>query len=136
MGNIPLGWDITTAWRRRQLLPVSLDRCAFGRHRHIRSFDCLVAYSKPPRTDYLCQIRHTAIAGTPNCVPLPIGTYTLNMSIHGLSGLTEFTDAEYSIYERQFDGEKDFNAPAMTFLKRQWKVSLGTVKGIVYKIAL
>jgi hypothetical protein len=67
---------------------------------------------------------------------LPIGKYMLDMGIGGLTGLTEFSSAEYAIYGRQFDAEKNYNAPGAYFLDRPWKVALGTVRGKVYKIAL
>jgi hypothetical protein len=71
--------------------------------------------------------------------PDPQLTWTamkLDMSIDGLTGLTEFTETEYSTYGLRFDGEKDFNAPGIEMVRRHWKVALGTVKGKVYKIAL
>ncbi len=67
---------------------------------------------------------------------LPIGKYRLDMPIEGLTGLTEFSRFEYATFGREFDGEKDYNAPSLEFLKRRWKVALGTVKGRVFKIAL
>jgi hypothetical protein len=67
---------------------------------------------------------------------LAIGKYKLDMPIEGLTGLTEFSQAEYAVYGRNFDGEKNYNAPTMDLLKRRWKVALGTVGGKVYKIAL
>lgn len=67
---------------------------------------------------------------------LPIGSYRLDMPVEGLTGLTEFSQAEYAIYGRSFEGEKNYNAPLLDFLKRRWKVALGTVGGKVYKIAL
>jgi hypothetical protein len=67
---------------------------------------------------------------------LPIGKYKLDMSIDGLAGLTEFTETEYGVFGRQFDGEKNYNAPGIDFVKRRWKAALGTVRGTVYKIAL
>jgi hypothetical protein len=67
---------------------------------------------------------------------LPIDKYKLDMSIQQLSGLTEFSDTEYALLGRNFDGERSFHAPGIKFIYRQWKVDLGTVKGMVYKIAL
>jgi hypothetical protein len=67
---------------------------------------------------------------------LPIDKYKLDMSIQGLSGLTEFSDTEYAIFGRHFDSEINFHAPEIKFINRQWKVDLGTVRGMVYKIAL
>jgi hypothetical protein len=57
------------------------------------------------------------------------------MSTDGLTGLTEFSETEYSVYGRNFDGEKNFHAPGVQLVNRSWKVDLGTVKGKVYKIA-
>ena len=67
---------------------------------------------------------------------LPITIYKLDMSIDGLVGLTEFSETEYSIYGRHFDGEKNFHAPGVDLINRHWNVDLGTVRGKVYKIAL
>ena len=67
---------------------------------------------------------------------LPIGKYRLDMSIEGLTGLTEFSQSEYATFGREFEGEKDYNGPALDFLNRRWKVALGTVRGRVFKIAL
>jgi hypothetical protein len=70
----------------------------------------------------------------PGSASLPIGMYKLDVSINGLAGLTEFSQAEYEIYGRRFEGEKSYNAPALDFLRRRWKVALGAVGGKVYKI--
>jgi hypothetical protein len=67
---------------------------------------------------------------------LPIGDYKLDMPIDGLTGLTEFSQAEYVVYGRRFEGEKNYNAPGVDFLQRRWKIALGTVEGKVYRIAL
>ncbi len=40
------------------------------------------------------------------------------MPIEGLMGLTEFSWFEYATFGREFDGEKDYNAPSLDFLKR------------------
>ena len=66
---------------------------------------------------------------------LPIGKYRLDMSSDGLTGLTEFSETEYSIYGRNFVGEKNFHAPSVELVNRNWKVDLGTVNGKIYKIA-
>jgi hypothetical protein len=58
------------------------------------------------------------------------------MSIQGVTGLTEFSQAQYAIIERQFEGEQNFNAPSLEFLNRRWNVAIGTVGGNVYKIVL
>jgi len=36
---------------------------------------------------------------------------------------------------RRFVGDRNYNAPAVMFLGRQWKLQLGTVHGKIYKIA-
>jgi|HubBroStandDraft_1064217.scaffolds.fasta_scaffold45550_4 hypothetical protein len=66
---------------------------------------------------------------------LPIAGYRLDMPAEHVSGLAEFSQAEYAIYGRRFAGEKNYNAPSIDFLERKWKVALGTVGGKVYKIA-
>ena len=71
-----------------------------------------------------------------NSASLPIGKYKLDMPISGVTGLTEFSQAEYSAYGRSFEGEKGYNAPPIDFLNRRGDVSLGTVGGKVYKVAL
>lgn len=57
------------------------------------------------------------------------------MPVEGVTGLREFSQAEYAIYGRRFAGEKNYNAPSLDFLERRWNVALGTVAGKVYKIA-
>lgn len=81
----------------------------------------------------LSQVMESAMASS---AALPIGNYRLDRSTAGLTGLTEFTAAEYLAFGRNFDGEKNFHAPGVDLLNRQWKVALGTVYGKVYKIAL
>src|SRR5690242_10897567 len=65
---------------------------------------------------------------------LPIGQYRLNMPVEDLHGLTEFSDPEYVIYGRTFEGEKNYNAPAIEFVTQHWKVALGAVWGKIYKV--
>jgi hypothetical protein len=79
------------------------------------------------------KVRRQAVTSSAS---LPIGKYRLDTSIEDLSGLTEFSQAEYAAYGRHFEGEKGYNAPGVEFVKRPWKVALGTVRGKVYKIAL
>ena len=67
---------------------------------------------------------------------LPIGNYKLDMPIDALMGLTEFSQAEYAIFGRHFDDERNYNAPPLDFLNHRWKVALGTVAGMVYKVAI
>ena len=64
-----------------------------------------------------------------------IGSYKLNAPVKELAGLTEFSTAEYVIMGRHFEGEKNYNAPPVTFLGREWKLQLGTVHGNIYKVA-
>ncbi len=72
---------------------------------------------------------------TPMQASFPIGKYRLDASIDGLAGLVEFSATEYATIGRQFEGEKNYNAPEVTFLGRPWKLMLGTVQGRIYKIA-
>ncbi len=65
----------------------------------------------------------------------PVGQYKLDASVEGMTGLIEFSTAEYAIMGRQFEDERNYNAPAVMFLGRQWKLQLGTVHGKIYKIA-
>lgn len=67
---------------------------------------------------------------------LPICQYRLDMPIDGLPGLTEFSETEYAIYGRPFESETNYNAPGIEFLGRRWSVALGTVDGVIYKVAL
>jgi len=64
----------------------------------------------------------------------PIGEYKLDARVDVI-GLTEFSAVEYAVMGRQFEGEKNYNAPSVTFLNREWKLQLGTVNGKIYKIA-
>jgi hypothetical protein len=73
---------------------------------------------------------------TTSSASLPIDKYKLEMSIQGLSELTEFSATEYTIYGRHFESERNFHAPGIEFINRQWKVDLGTVNNVVYKIAI
>jgi hypothetical protein len=71
-----------------------------------------------------------------NSASLPISKYKLDMLVHDLAGLTEFSQTENAVYGRRFDGEANFNAPPLEFLNCRWTCALGTVGGKVYKIAL
>jgi hypothetical protein len=42
---------------------------------------------------------------------LPIGGYGLDTPAEDVSGLAEFSQAEYASYGRHFAGEKNYNAP-------------------------
>ena len=72
---------------------------------------------------------------TPPRASFPIGQYKLDTRVETVTGLTEFSAAEYAVMGRQFEGEKNYNAAPVTFLGRQWKLQLGTVNGRIYKIA-
>ncbi len=52
-----------------------------------------------------------------------------------LSGLIEFTRDEYAAIGRSFEGQRNYNAPPVTFLGHPWNLMLGTVHGKIYKIA-
>ena len=65
----------------------------------------------------------------------PVGKYRLDGSIDGLAGLVEFSDTEYATMGCEFEGERNYNAPPVNFLGRQWNLMLGTVRGKIYKIA-
>lgn len=73
---------------------------------------------------------------TPICSSFPIDKYRLDAPIEETQGLVEFSNNEYEIYGRQFEGEKNYNAPPVIFLGYQWKLMLGTVSGKIYKIAI
>lgn len=64
-----------------------------------------------------------------------IGAYRLDDSVEGFSDLMEFSPAEYAAMGRQFEGEKNYNAPPTLFLGRSWNVSLQSVNGRICKIA-
>ena len=65
---------------------------------------------------------------------LSIGEYKLD-AIVDVNGMTEFSAVEYAFMGQEFEGEKNYNAPTVTFLNREWKLQLGTVNGKIYKIA-
>jgi hypothetical protein len=73
-------------------------------------------------------------AGAQERRTFPIGEYTLD-AIVDVTSLTEFSSVEYSVMGREFEGEKNYNAPPVAFLNREWKLQLGTVNGKIYKIA-
>jgi hypothetical protein len=74
-------------------------------------------------------------AKAPTHASFPIGKYKLDASVDGVAGLVEFSATEYATMGRQFESERDYNGPPVTFLSRQWKLMLGTVQGKIYKIA-
>lgn len=66
---------------------------------------------------------------------LSIGEYKLDAAINGMAGLTEFSQSEYLLMGRPFNGEINYNCPPVDFLGHSWKLQIGTVKGRIYKIA-
>ena len=71
----------------------------------------------------------------PTATSFPVGIYKLDAPITGLTGLVEFSPSEYATMGRVFEGERNFNAPRVDFLGKQWKVMLQTVNGQICKIA-
>lgn len=51
------------------------------------------------------------------------------------TGLAEFSEMEYSIFERKFRHEQNFHAAPVQFLGYSWNLILGSVAGQIYKIA-
>jgi hypothetical protein len=64
-----------------------------------------------------------------------VGMYRLDIPIRDHEGLVEFSPQEYETMGRQFDGEKNYNAPDVLFLGRSWNLMLQTVNGKISKIA-
>jgi len=77
----------------------------------------------------------THTKGPPTHASFPVGIYKLNDSIDALTGLVEFSPAEYETMRRQFVGEENYNAPPVIFLGRTWKLMLQTANGQICKIA-
>lgn len=73
---------------------------------------------------------------TPTHASFSIDKYHLNAQLEEISGLVEFSNSEYETMGRQFEGEKNYNAPPVIFLERPWKLMLGTVRDKIYKIAI
>ena len=72
----------------------------------------------------------------PTHFSFPIGEYKIDAPVEGIIGhLCEFSATEYVVMGRKFEGEKNYNAPVVTFLRRPWELMLGTVYGKIYKIA-
>jgi hypothetical protein len=63
------------------------------------------------------------------------GAYRLDEPVGGFADLVEFSPAEYAAMGRQFEAEKNYNAPPTSFLGRSWNVSLQSVNGRICKIA-
>jgi hypothetical protein len=67
----------------------------------------------------------------------PVGGYKLNMTLPDGPPLREFSKADYeALGAIDFVGGKIYHAPAVEFVGRQWKASLGAVHSKLYKIAL
>jgi hypothetical protein len=64
-----------------------------------------------------------------------IGVYRLDDSVAAFADLAELSPAEYATMGRQFEGEKNYNAPPTSFLGRLWNVNLQSVNGQICKIA-
>jgi hypothetical protein len=64
-----------------------------------------------------------------------IGEYRLDDSVGRFPDLVEFTPTEYATMGRQFEGEKNYNAPPVSFLGHSWNVMLQSVNGQICKIA-
>jgi hypothetical protein len=65
----------------------------------------------------------------------PIGAYALNMTLREGPPLRELLPAEYEVMGRQFVGEKIYHAPEVEFVGKRWNLTLGAVRGRLYKIA-
>lgn len=63
-----------------------------------------------------------------------MGPYVLDAGIHGLQGLTELSPTEYSTIPKAFADEQIFNAPVLEFLGYEWRMTIGTRAGYIYKI--
>lgn len=63
------------------------------------------------------------------------GEYKIDGSVEGINGLREFSAVEYVAMGRQFESEKNYNAPPIEFLEKQWSMILGNVNDRLYKIA-
>jgi hypothetical protein len=70
----------------------------------------------------------------PSSPAFAVGGYKIGDSID-TTGLAEFSEMEYSIFERKFKHEQNFHATPVEFLGYSWNLMLGTVAGQLYKIA-
>lgn len=68
-------------------------------------------------------------------ISFPVGPYRLDGELEDLTGLKEFSEAEYAVMGRQFEGAVNYNAPPVEFLDQPWNLSLQVVNGRVVKIA-
>jgi hypothetical protein len=70
-----------------------------------------------------------------------VGAYRLGQDVKTVRGLVEFTSEEYAaIWSFQggvgLPGEKVFNAPKVTFNRHLWYLTVGTLNGRIFKLAL
>ena len=65
----------------------------------------------------------------------PVGGYTLDMMLREAPPLCELSPEEYAAMGRRFVGERIYHAPEVTFVGREWSLTLGAVRGRLYKIA-
>ncbi len=65
----------------------------------------------------------------------PVGGYSLNMTLRGGPPLRELSPAEYEVMGRQFVGETIYHAPEVELAGKRWNLTLGAVRGRLYKIA-
>jgi hypothetical protein len=68
----------------------------------------------------------------------PVGPYKIDDTISGLQGLSPLLPAELLALNTavQFVGEKILHAPDADFMCLKWDTILGTVNGVIYKIAI
>jgi hypothetical protein len=66
--------------------------------------------------------------------PSSIGRYALDESIDNLTGLTEFSPAEYLTLPKRFSDEQIFSAEAVTLLRHKWGIAIGARSGYIRKI--
>jgi hypothetical protein len=64
-----------------------------------------------------------------------VGCYRIDMPIEAVTGLREFSPQEHAAVS-QFEGEKNYDAPPVQFLRWQWDVMLGVVDSRVYQLSL
>ena len=128
------GWDI---WQRQTSIGSGVETLQMSRSLCLmRYLRCVVTLFALALTSGFDSYAQNGRAPMTTSASLPIDKYKLDMPIEGITGLTEFSLAEYAIIGQTFEGEKNYNAPGVEFLKRHWKVALGTVGGKVYKIVL
>ena len=64
-----------------------------------------------------------------------IGDYALNVYARELRGLQVLSDEEISLIAGRFKGETAYRGPQPTFLGRDWALILGTLDGVVSRMA-